>query len=65
MGIQCSNCPKPDESIRMTLHAHNANKAILPTNHPMPLHEDIIAKLAERKIFSKKGPFWKVQSAFW
>ena len=49
----------------MTLHAHNANKAILPTKHPMPLHEDIIAKLAERKIFSKKGPFWKVQSAFW
>ena len=28
--------PKPDGSIRMTLDACNVNKAILPTNHPIP-----------------------------
>ena len=37
---------KLDGSIRMTLDARNVNKAILPTNHSVPLHEDIKAKLA-------------------
>ena len=38
--------PKPDGGIRMTLDARNVNKAILQTNHPIPRHEDIKAKLA-------------------
>ena len=37
----------------MTLDARNVNKAILPTNHPIPRHEDINAKLVECNIFSK------------
>ena len=28
---------KPDGSIRMTLEAGNVNKAVLPTNHPIPV----------------------------
>ena len=45
--------PKLDGSIRITLNACNVNKAILPTNHPIPYHEDIKAKLADCEIFSK------------
>ena len=45
--------PKTDGSIRVTLDAHNVNKAIIPTNHPIPRHEDIKAKLAGCKWFSK------------
>ena len=37
--------PKTNGSIRMTLDARNVNKAIIPTNHPIPRHEDIKAKL--------------------
>ena len=38
--------PKIDHSIRMSLDACNVNKAILPSNRPIPRHEDIKAKLA-------------------
>ena len=41
-----SNCvlaPKDDGSIRMTLDACNVNKAVLPTNQPIPRHEDVKA----------------------
>ena len=56
--------PKPDGGIRMTLDARNVNKAILPTNLPIPRHEDIKAKLAECKVFSKmdfKAAFWQIE----
>lgn len=56
--------PKPDGGIRMTLDARNVNKAILQTNHPIPRHEDIKAKLAGCKIFSKldfKSAFWQIE----
>ena len=56
--------PKLEGSIRMTLDAHNVNKAILPTNHPIPRHEDINAKLVECNIFSKmdlKSAFWQIE----
>ena len=56
--------PKPDGGIRMTLDARNVNKAILETNHPIPRHEDIKAKLAGCKIFSKldfKSAFWQIE----
>ena len=48
----------------MTLDACNVNKAILPTNHPIPRHEDINAKLVECNIFSKmdlKSAFWQIE----
>ena len=56
--------PKLEGSIRMTLDARDVNKAILPTNHPLPRHEDINAKLVECKIFSKmdlKSAFWQIE----
>ena len=56
--------PKLEGSIRMTLDARNGNKAILPTNHEIPRHEDIKAKLAECKIFSKidlKSAFCQIE----
>ena len=37
--------PKTNGSIRMTFDARNVNKTIIPTNHPIPRHEDIKAKL--------------------
>ena len=55
---------KPDGSIRMTLDAHNVNKVILPMNLPVPRHQDIKAKLAKCKIFSKKdlkSVFWQIE----
>ena len=55
---------KPDGSINMTLDARNVNKAILLTNHSIPHHEDIKAKLAEYRIFSKmdlKSTFWQIE----
>ena len=48
----------------MTLDACNVNKAIIPTNHPIPQHEDIKAKLAGCKWFSKmdfKSAFWQTE----
>ena len=48
----------------MTLDACNVNKAIIPTNHPIPQHEDIKAKLAGCKWFSKmdfKSAFWQIE----
>ena len=45
--------PKPDGSIRITLDARNVNKLIHATNQPIPHHEDIKAKLAGSKVFSK------------
>ena len=56
--------PKLDGSIRMILDAHNVNKASLPANHPISRHEDIKAKLAKCKIFSKmdlKSAFWQIE----
>ena len=45
--------PKTDGSIKMSLDAHNVNKAIIPTKDPIPRHEDIKSKLARCKWFSK------------
>ena len=45
--------PKADESLRMTLDACNINKAIIPTNQPMPQHEDTKSKLAGLTQFLK------------
>ena len=48
----------------MTLDAHNVNKVILPMNLPVPRHQDIKAKLAKYKIFSKKdlkSVFWQIE----
>ena len=45
--------PKTDGSIKMSLDAHNVNKAIIPTNDPIPRHEDIKSKFARCKWFSK------------
>ena len=56
--------PKNDGSIRITLDARNVNKAILSTNHPIPKHEDIKAKLSGCTIFSKmdfKSEFWQIE----
>ena len=52
--------PKPDG---MTLDARNVNKSILPTNHPIPQHEGIKAKLVECKIFKMdlKSAFWQIE----
>ena len=36
--------PKTDGSIKMSLNACNVKKASIPTNHPIPRHEDIKAK---------------------
>lgn len=56
--------PKADGSIRVTLDARNVNKAILSSNIPIPKQEDIKAKLAGAKIFSKmdlKSAFWQIE----
>ena len=48
----------------MTLNACNVNKAITPTNHPIPRHEEIKAKLAGCKWLSKmdlKSTFWQIE----
>ena len=62
-----SNCvlaPKPDGGIRITLDARAVNKAIEPTNSPIPRPEDIKAKLAGCRVFSKmdlKSAFWQLE----
>ena len=53
-------------SVRVTLDARNVNKAIQSTNLPIPRHEDIKAKLAGCKYFSKldfKSAFWQIELA--
>ena len=55
-ALCASNCvlaPKDYGSIRMTFDAQNVNKAIFPTNQPIPRHEDIKVKLAGKTVFSK------------
>ena len=56
--------PKSDRSLRMTLDARNVNKAIIPTNQPIPPYEDIKSKLAGCTLFSKmefKSAFWQIE----
>ena len=58
--------PKDDGSLRVTMDAKNVNKAIQSSNHPIPKQEDIKAKLAHKKIFSKldfKSAFWQIELA--
>ena len=58
--------PKDDGEIRITLDAKNVNKAIMSSNFPIPRQEDIKAKLAEAKVFSKldlKSAFWQLEIA--
>ena len=45
--------PKEDGSLRITVDMRNANKAIKSTNLPIPRPEEIRAKLAGSKYFSK------------
>ncbi|CAB4005568.1 Hypothetical predicted protein [Paramuricea clavata] len=45
--------PKDDGSLWVTMDARNVNKALYPTNHPIPRHEDIKAKLSGCRVFSK------------
>ena len=58
--------PKPNGEIRITLDAKNVNKAIQASNMPIPVQEDIRAKLAKVNIFSKldlKSAFWQLELA--
>lgn len=53
--------PKADGTLRMTLDPNNINKSIIPTNQPIPSHEDIKSKLAGCSLFLKmdfKSVFW-------
>ena len=55
---------RADGSLRMTLDARNVNKAIIPTNQPIPRHENIKFKLAGCTPFSKmdfKSAFWQIE----
>ena len=45
--------PKDDGSIRVTVDMRNVNKAIQPTNIPIPRVEEIKAELSGCKVFSK------------
>ena len=45
--------PKTDGEIRITMDACNVNKAIQSNNLPIPRQEDICAKLAGSRVFSK------------
>ena len=56
--------PKPDGDLRITLDAHNVNKALLSSNFPIPRQEDIKAKLSGKKVFSKldlRAAFWQLE----
>ena len=58
--------PKDDGEIRITLDAKNLNKAVQSSNFPIPRQEDIKAKLAGAKFFSKldlKSAFWQLEIA--
>ena len=55
--------PKSDRSLRMTLDARNVNKAIIPTNQPIPRYEDInlnwlIAHFSQK--WNSNQPFGKL-----
>ena len=55
---------KDDGSLRVTLNAHNFNKALISTNFPIPKQEDSRAQLSGSKIFSKldfKFAFWHLE----
>ena len=55
---------KPDGGMRVTMDAKNVNKAIHSMNHPIPRQEDIKAKLAGAKVFSKvdfNKAFWQLE----
>ena len=55
--------PKANGSLKMTLDAHNINKAIIPNNHPIR-QQDIKSKLAGCTLFSKmdfKSAFWQIE----
>ena len=56
--------PKDDGEIRITLDAKNVNKALLASNYAIPRQEDIKAKLAGAKVFSKldlKSAYWQLE----
>ena len=56
--------PKDDGSMRVTLDARNVNKALMSSNQPIPRQEDIKAKLAGAKVFSKmdlKSAYWQIE----
>ena len=56
--------PKTNGSIRITLDARNANKALISTNQPIPKQEDIRAQLVGSRYFSKlyfKSAFWQLE----
>ena len=56
--------PNADGSLRMTLHADNVNKVIIPTSQPIPRHEDVKSKLADCTLFLKmdfKSAFWQIE----
>ena len=58
--------PKDDGNIRITLDAKNLNKAIPASSFSIPRQEDIKAKLAGSKFFSKldlKSSFWQLEIA--
>ncbi len=58
--------PKDDGELRVTMDARNVNKAIQSSNLPIPKQEDIKAKLAHKKYFSKldfKSAFWQLELA--
>ena len=57
-------CPKPDGGMRITVDMANPNKAIKQTNIPIPRVEDIKARLAGNKVFSKldfKSAFFQLE----
>ena len=57
-------CEKDDGSLRVTVDAKNVNKAIQSSNLPIPRQEDIKAKLAHKKFYSKldfKSAFWQLE----
>ena len=57
---------KDDGGLRVTLDAKNVNKAIQSSNLPIPKQEDIKARLAHKKYYSKldfKSAFWQLELA--
>ena len=56
--------PKADGGMRVTVDMKNVNKAIKQTNIPIPRVEDIKARLANCKVFSKldfKSAFFQLE----
>ena len=45
--------PKPDGNITMAMDARNVNRAILPSNLPIPRNEDIKVKKGKYSNFFK------------